>query len=338
MVVEFYIRILLLWLLASSVLIGCATSAGLLGIGKETKEQGTARCAADSDKRPLAKWSTITGVLMERTPAGTGGASNQTQRIRLISPVAVTVQSNDVYIADAAQKTIFKYDRTTQTIRKFISSPDIDMTSGIYTDRALSLYFTSTRQPQVQQFDIDGRLVQTFQNASELPQPVATVVDDSRAEIFIADRLTARVLVFNRGGTVIRAIGADVKKDALRFETIVSMAMATNQLYVTDQLAKKIYALAPSGKLRYDFGSSELVKPGAITTDAFNRVYVADQADNTIKVYRGGQWQTTVGEPGDPARLNFQLISDMWISDGFLYLADAASASVEILRVVPPCQ
>ena len=137
MVVEFYIRILLLWLLASSVLIGCATSAGLLGIGKETKEQGTARCAADSDKRPLAKWSTITGVLMERTPAGTGGASNQTQRIRLISPVAVTVQSNDVYIADAAQKTIFKYDRTTQTIRKFISSLDIDMTSGIYTDRAL---------------------------------------------------------------------------------------------------------------------------------------------------------------------------------------------------------
>lgn len=329
---------ILVLLLLASVLTGCATSAGLLGIGKETKEQGIARCEEDNDKRPLAKWSAISGIIMEKTRTGAGSSGNQTQRVRLVSPVAVTAQSNDVYIADGAQKIIFKYDRSTQTIRKFISSPDIDMNSDIYTDRALSLYLTSTRQTRVQQFDIDGRLVQIYQNASELPQPIATVVDDSRAEIFIADRLTARVLVFNRGGTVIRAIGADVRENALRFETIVSMAMATNQLYVTDQLAKKVYALAPSGKLRYDFGANELARPGPIATDAFNRVYVADLADNTIKVYRGGQWQTTIGGPDDPARLNFQLISDMWISDGFLYLADAASASVEILRVMPPCQ
>ncbi len=322
--------------LASHVLASCATSAGLLGVGKESAQQDMASCTTDDEQRPLARWSSISGILMERTPAGAN--TSPTQRVRLVAPVAVAGQSNDVYIADGAQQTIFKYDRSTQTIRKFISSPDIDMTTAIYTDRALSLYLTSTRQPRVQQYDLDGRLLQTFQNASELPQPVATVVDDSRAEVFIADRLTARILVFNRGGTVIRAIGADVKKNALRFENIVSLAMATNQLYVTDQLAKKVYALAPGGKKRYDFGADELMKPGAVATDTHNRVYVADLADNTIKVYRGGELQTTVGEPGDPARLSFQVISDIWISDGFLYLADAASASVEILRVVPPCQ
>ncbi len=322
--------------LASHVLASCATSAGLLGVGKESAQQDMASCTTDDEQRPLARWSSISGILMERTPAGAN--TSPTQRVRLVAPVAVAAQSNDVYIADGAQQTILKYDRSTQTIRKFISSPDIDITTAIYTDRALSLYLTSTRQPRVQQYDLDGRLLQTFQNASELPQPVATVVDDSRAEVFIADRLTARILVFNRGGTVIRAIGADVKKNALRFENIVSLAMATNQLYVTDQLAKKVYALAPGGKKRYDFGADELMKPGAVATDTHNRVYVADLADNTIKVYRGGELQTTVGEPGDPARLSFQVISDIWISDGFLYLADAASASVEILRVVPPCQ
>ena len=160
--------------LASHVLAGCATSAGLLGVGKETTQQDMASCTTNSEQRPLVKWSSISGILMERTPAGAN--TSPSQRVRLVAPVAVAAQSSDVYIADGAQQTIFKYDRSTQTIRKFISSPDIDMTTAIYTDRALSLYLTSTRQPRVQQYDLDGRLVQTFQNASELPQPVATVV------------------------------------------------------------------------------------------------------------------------------------------------------------------
>jgi sugar lactone lactonase YvrE len=327
----------MLGIIALSILTGCATTAGLLGVGKKDKEQEIARCDADSDKKPLAKWSAISGILMERKLAAPGQPASQPQRLRLISPVAVAAQGNDIYIVDGAQKTILKYDRATQTIRKFISSPAIDMTSQIYLDRALSIYLTDTRNAQVQQYDIDGRLVQTYQNASELPQPGSVVVDDGRGEIFIADRLTARILVFDRGGLIIRAIGADVKENALRFQNIVALAMATNQLYVSDQLNKSVYALAPTGKLRYKFGNEELKQPGSVATDEFNRVYVADLADNTIKVYRGGELQTTVGEPRDPAKLNFQLISDLWISDGFLYVADAASASVEILRVVPPC-
>ena len=327
----------MLGIIVLSILTGCATTAGLLGVGKKDKEQEVARCDADSDKKPLAKWSAISGILMERKLAAPGQPASQPQRLRLISPVAVAAQGNDIYIVDGAQKTILKYDRATQTIRKFISSPAIDMTSQIYLDRALSIYLTDTRNAQVQQYDIDGRLVQTYQNASELPQPGSVVVDDGRGEIFIADRLTARILVFDRGGLIIRAIGADVKENALRFQNIVALAMATNQLYVSDQLNKSVYALAPTGKLRYKFGNEELKQPGSVATDEFNRVYVADLADNTIKVYRGGELQTTVGEPRDPAKLNFQLISDLWISDGFLYVADAASASVEILRVVPPC-
>lgn len=331
------IRTLMLAIIALSIFSGCATTAGLLGVGKKDKEQDIARCDADSDKKPLAKWSAISGILMEKSIAVPGQPATQQRRLRLISPVSVAAQGNDVYIVDGAQQTILKYDRATQTIRKFITSPSIDMTSQIYLDRALSLYLTDTRNAQVQQYDIDGRLVQTYQNASELPQPGSVVVDDSRGEIFIADRLTARILVFDRGGLIIRAIGADVKENALRFQNISALAMATNQLYVSDQLGSNIYALAPSGKLRYKFGYDEMKKPGSVTTDDYNRVYVADLADNTIKVYRGGELQTTVGEPRDPARLNFQLISDLWISDGLLYVADAAGASVQILRVVPPC-
>jgi len=332
------IRTTILGFLAVSLFSGCATTAGLLGIGEKDKQQEMARCDVDSDKKPLAKWSAISGILMEKSMAVPGQPATQPRRLRLISPVAVAAQGNDIYIVDGVQKTVLKYDRATQTIRKFINSPAIDMTSQIYLDRALSIYLTDTRNAQVQQYDIDGRLVQTYQNASELPQPGSVVVDDGRGEIFIADRVTARILVFDRGGLIIRAIGADVKENALRFQNIVALAMAPNQLFVSDQLSKSVYALAPTGKLRYKFGYDELKQPGSVTTDDYNRVYVADLADNTIKVYRGGELQTTVGAPRDPAKLNFQLISDLWISDGFLYVADAASASVEILRVVPPCQ
>ena len=317
---------------------GCAVTTGLLGLGttEKTPTQIAATCAPGSEQRPLARWTTISGNLRVRSlPAA--GASDGLNRVRFISPVAVAAQASDIYIADVGHRSVFKYDRGTETIRVFVAVPDMNTQTRLYVDRALSLYVVDPAAAEVVQYDIDGRPLQTFRNSTELPRPVAAVVDDGRGEILIGDRLSARILVFNRGGLVAQAIGADLGEGA-HFQSIVGMALATDQLYVVDQAGRQVFALAGDGSFRYTFGSEDLVLPGAIALDAFNRVFVADNGDNTIKVFRGGTLEAVVGASGDPAGLRFNEISDLWASDGLLYVADPARASVEILRIEPPCE
>ena len=324
-----------LLLLASVSVAGCATTLGVLGVGKDvqTPQQRAAQCDADAD-RPLARWSSISGTLLAQS--ATGSRDGTSARAKLVSPVSVAAQANFVFIADAGQQVIFRFDRGTQTIREFARVAGMNSQAQIAVDRALSVYLADPVASRVVQFDFDGRVVQTYQNATELPQPIAVVVDDNRAEILAGDGLTARVLVFNRGGGIARAIGAQVS-DGVRFQSVAAMAIKEDQLYVVDRLMHQVHALSPAGASRYQFGAEELKQPGAIAADDDNRVYVVDNADNTIKVYRGGRFETVVGATGDPAGLGFRNISGLWASDGLLYVADSAGASVDILQVVPPC-
>lgn len=328
-----YFKILLSLLLV--VAGGCATTAGLVGFEQKSKQQGLG-ATCDSGDNLLKRWSTISGTLNSRSAKKTGAISFD-QLVRLISPVAVVAQSTDIFIADTGHKKIFKYDRATQTVETFADVPDMGNKVSLHVDRGLSLYLVNQAASSTTQFDIDGRILNVFENLAELPQPVAVTVDDKQAEIFITDQLRAHVLVFNRTGNINRVINAP-KSGERKIQSISAMALAHNQLYLVDRAAHQVYALSPTGKLRYIFGEEELVAPDAITVDADNRVFVADAGTNTIKVFRGGLFEAEVkGAEGDSVS-EFQLISGMWVDNDLLYVADAASASVKIFRVLPACE
>jgi sugar lactone lactonase YvrE len=115
------------------------------------------------------------------------------------------------------------------------------------------------------------------------------------------------------------------------------MAFADNQLYIVDSVNHEVHAMSPTGALRYSFGGDELVAPGVITVDGSNRVFVADTITSSIKVYKGGLFETEIGGQGSQLTSEFQLISGLWADNDLLYVADAASASVKIFRILPPC-
>lgn len=318
-----------------ALLAACATTAGLVGFEQNAdKRVHASNCSSDGNL--LKHWSTISGTLKSR-PSRNDGGQVFDERVKLISPVAVAAQSTSVFIADAAQKKIFKYDRATQTIATFASVPEMGGEVSLFVDRGLSVYLVNQATAKTLQFDIDGRVLKVFENVAELPQPVAIAVDDVQAEIFIADQLRAHVLVFNRGSTINRVINAP-KSGSNKVQSISAMAFAKNQLYLVDRTAHQVFALSPTGSMRYSFGEKELIAPDAITVDAENRVFIADTSNNTIKVYRGGLFVTELnGDKGDFIS-EFQLISDLWADNDLLYVADAASASVKIFRILPSCK
>lgn len=327
--------------LLCTLLAGCATTAGLLGMGEERKDArsvvATVReCDADSAKTPLAKWSSLSGSLLVRQTGLPAGSGLNRKRIELATPVAVAALANTLYIADAGQRAILRFDRGTQTVALFARVPDMNMRSGLYVDRAYTVYLADPASASVTVFDIDGNPLQSYRNATGMPQPVAVASSVSGDEIFAADELASHILVYNRAGIVTRTIGSGTST-AEKFQSIAAITTGPDQLYVSDNLGHQVHALAPDGTYRYGFGKDELVSPGAVVIDDHNRVYVADNGDSTIKVYRGGQLEAIVGGRNDPVGLGFQVISSLWISDGLMYVADSGRASIDILRVVVPC-
>ena len=254
----------------------------------------------------------------------------------MIAPSAIAAQSVDVFIADTAQKKIFKFDRATQIVTVFAEVPEMGNVVHLSVDRGLSVYLADQFSARTTQYDIDGRLLQVYDNPAELPQPVAVAVDDMQAEIFVADQLRAHALVFNRAGGVNRVVNAP-KSGKTQIQTIASMAFADNQLYIVDNVNHEVHALSPTGSYRFSFGAEELVSPGSITVDSLNRVFVADTITNSIKVYKGGLFETEIGGQEGELASEFQLISGLWADNDILYVADAARASVKIFKILPPC-
>ena len=322
--------------LIALVISGCATTAGLLGFGKVSENQ-VASVSCLSDDKLLDRWTTISGVLQGRAKRTPANPNPPLERVRLISPTAVAAQSVDIFIADTAHKKIFKYDRATQVIRTFAEVPDMGNVVQLHVDRGLSVYLVDQFSAKTTQYDIDGRVLQVFENSSELPQPVAVAVDDVQAEVFVADQLRAHALVFNRAGGINRVINAP-KSGKTQIQSLAAMTFADNQLYLVDSVNHEVHAMSPTGKYRFSFGADELVAPGQIAVDNGNRVFVGDTMTASIKVYRGGEFEREIGGQADELRNEFQLISGLWADNDLLYVADATSASVKIFRVLPPCK
>ena len=322
-------------MLITALVSGCATTAGLIGFGKQSDKQLAAASCATED-RMLERWGTISGMLTGRPKRTPANPNPPLERIRLISPSAVAAQSIDVFIADPAQKKIFKYDRATQTVTTFVDVPGMGNQVELYVDRGLSVYLVDQFSATTTQYDIDGRVLQVFENSAELPQPVAAVVDDSHAEVYVADQLRAHVLIFNRAGGVLRVVNAP-KSGKTAIQSIAAMGFADNQLYLVDNVNHEVHALSPTGAYRFSFGVDELVSPGPIAIDSMNRVFVADTITNSLKVYRGGLFEREIGGQGDELTSEFQLLSGLWADSDLLYVADSATASIKIFKVLPPC-
>ena len=314
---------------------GCATTAGMLGFEQRSEEKDRAT-ACEQQQKMLTPWGSITGTLKARPATISGQSPASLERVRLISPDAVAAVSTSVFIADTAQGMIFKFDRATQTISNYATVPKMGDKVDLYVDRGMSVYLVDQASATTTQFDIDGRVLQYFNSPLNLPKPVALVVDDVNAEIFIADKLRAHVVVFNRTAGVNQVIGS--RKDMVNpWQSITELALANNQLYIVDQLAHQVHALAPAGGYRYAFGSAELVSPSAIAVDSHDRVFVADAASNTLKIFKGGEYQAETGGKGSALASDFQSIDSLWIDGDLLYLTDKNSASIKIYKILPPC-
>ena len=323
-------------LLAVMLLGGCATVLGFTGVGtRPASPVGTAdSCAAEPRENLLRRWGEISGSLSMRIVGRSGAFDSGV--LQLGSPTGVAASLDQVYILDSGHAQILRLDRNSQAVRQRIPVPGVDLRARISVDRSQSLYLTNPAVASVTQYDLDGRMLQTFASQSVLAEPVGLAVSDRDGSLYVADGLSARVVVFNAQGAVERIIGNQFE-DSGEFLSVGDIALAPDQLFVVDQVARRVHLLSSAGRYRYAFGEEVLIDPQAVVVDRENRVYVADNGDKSIKIFQGGELLSVFGGPDNPERVRLGRVSGMWESDELLYVADTESVSIKIFRITAPC-
>jgi len=170
-----------------------------------------------------------------------------------------------------------------------------------------------------------------------LKRPADVTMADEGAELYVVDGLRSEIVVFSSLGNVLRILGKRGDRPD-PFHNTVALAAGPDGLYVLDALARKVQVIDPrDGALNYSLGDTGLRLPAAFAVDRFNRVFVADQFDNAIKVFQRDLPAEAQGQSLATAA-GFQRITDLWLDDqGRLHVADADGGRIQVLHIPAPC-
>jgi DNA-binding beta-propeller fold protein YncE len=292
-----------------------------------------ASAAGPDTARPLVSRSQVlTGARLSTEPSGIFQQPRPSVigHQPFISPVAVAARNNIVYIADAGHRQVFRYDPATLSMLRFADTAS-GTASALTVGPDLSLYVAEVGTGQVMHYSWDGRPLPSFRHDRVMRQPVGVVVDETGGHVFIADSLYNHVVVFNGLGHVLDVLRPD------EAQSIESMARGPDGLYLVDGLGRQVVVMAFDGRDLYAFGNDVLKMPRAIAVDRFNRVFVSDDFDNTIKVFQDREQIATIGESGaSPA--SFNRITFLSLDRNTLYVADSLNGRIQsfLLSTVAP--
>ncbi len=257
------------------------------------------------------------------------------RELSFVRPIAVAARGNALFVMDAGQDMLFRYERTTGKLTPVMNLNGVMTGDGadIYVARDLSFYIADTFGARVLHFNRNGRLLRTFSNPPNMTRPVSVTVDEASGRVFVADGVYDYVLVFNSTGQLTGSMGGR-GGDAGEFLNITAMAQGPDGFYVTARVGQHIQVLGEDGQYTYSLPQEGIIFPTAIAVDQDNRVFVSDFSDSSIKIYEQGRLVASVGQPGSGLG-QFRHITDLWFDEGQLFVADSQNGRVQIMRVVP---
>lgn len=305
------------------MLAGCATSPGGEEAGKADRQPAPAQQNA-------LVWDIIDGGILG------GNSLTGLEYIRFMRPVAVAARGPYIYIVDDGLGKLFLYDRDTRnlTVLKDLRQLVSGEVTDIFVNRDLSYYLADRDGGRVLHFDREGNLIRVFEDQINLGRPVAVVQDQAEGWTYIADGFNDDILVYNRAGLLVGVIGIR-GSGAGKLRGVTGFALGPEGYYVATRYGEhRVQVFGQDGGFVKGFQKDTVVFPLAVAVDSQNRAFVGDYLDNTIKVYVDGIFVYSLGISGS-APGQFRRVTDLWLDDGFLYVADSLNGRIQVLKVTP---
>lgn len=313
-------------------LLGLCLGMALMASGCALHLPGTERLAARSGAvDPLQQWTVIDG-------GKTGNILFGYVVMRLVRPVAVAARGSQIYVIDAGQSELYAIDRERRRIRRVLDLRSITRgeITDIYVAADLSYYLADVTNDRVLHYTSEGRLLSEIHLMTEVHDLILTgksveiSVDERTGMLYVADGYDDDVTIYNSDGVLLSEIG-ERGDSAGKFRGLTAFARSDSVMYVGTRFgARRVQKFDHTGAFVSALEADTVTFPAAIAVDEQGRVYVSDNADNTIKVYANDRLVATLGGTGStPGR--FMRITDLWIDQGMLYVADSLNARIQLL-------
>lgn len=310
---------------------GCFLAVGLPGCAVESPADSP---AASRDSELLTPWLAIDGGWRLGPSNFPIAAPAAGPRIAFVQPVGVAVRGDTLVVADAGARTLWRLDRPRDAMAAFapFSGAGAQHGASLHVGADFHVWAALPSEHMVVEYDPRGRVIRRWLDETHIPQPVAVAVPEDRSLVLIGDGASAQVVVFDPLGRAMRRLGGD-RANAL--QSIAAMALGPRGLHVLDRLGQQVVVFSLAGEILEIVGENQLVQPRAMAVDRTGRVFVADDADQRIKVFRGPDLLGTTGGSGrGPGR--FGRIEAMAVDGNLLYVADSLNARVHVLMITPP--
>ncbi len=151
-----------------------------------------------AELQALVKIELSSGKIVKRYPAPQAGMFNN---------IAIDPTGN-LYVTDTPKNAIYKYNKATDTLEKWLESPDLEWPNGIYYDKGqliLAPWGTVTN-PETWGTDVAGRIKTLSPTTKEIKflagneKPLANgdgLVGDGKGNYFVGDWMTGNVYLVN---------------------------------------------------------------------------------------------------------------------------------------------
>lgn len=187
-------------------------------------------------------------------------------------------------------------------------------------------------------FDLENRELRKLETPLSGPvisYPLSIVVDREK-NLFVLDRRSATIIVFDSSEKYQRAI--DLKAASITNPVTMGIDRNKGLLYVSDASSRKIVVLGLDGSYIKSIGSGgdsdgQFNLPIAVVVNSKGQIIVADAFSVNVQIFDGdGRFIRKFGRRGDAAG-DFQLIKSVAVdSNDNIYVVDGRSHTVTILN------
>jgi hypothetical protein len=328
--------------------------AVLLSVVGGCESSGDVRAGAEQSAAAssglFTPWQTLRGGRLESASAFAGNTLQPTGAyITFLAPSTVAARGQDVYVVDSGKAGVFRvnpYSNSLVVVQPQPKPPTwvapdypqrlpSDHGTKLYVAGDRSIYVLDQGKRRILHMSREGYMIQEFQDPSMLTRPVGMTVDESRGVLMVVDATYHNVVAFHQHGRIPYVIVPhDNAVGDLTPVDPVAITTGPEGIYLVDRRKSQVLLMSEDGIILDSFGEGILKQPWTIAVDRQRRVYVGDRLDNSIKVFFGGALLAQI--KGSSLRPALQRISDIWIDEDLLYVADEVTGSVEIMRLASP--
>lgn len=249
--------------------------------------------------------------------------------IKLRYPAALAASGPDLYVADIGQGILLRVDTITQSftgLRKLPAQPGVHLE----TDRDGSVYVVRPDSPEVERIARDGRRVAILHARFEVLRPADLAVAPD-GKIWVSD-MAGGVFAFHPSGRIAEPLVGPGTGFGDASGAATLLAHSADGMIGFDPLCRCAIVYDRRGIPIGRFAENGLLDPIDLAVDQFDRTWILDRGDRTIKIFENQQLMHTI----TAHQLGFSEISGIAMDISRAYISDGPGGKIGVFSITHP--